>query len=174
MGWWGNAGRVVGGAAVAAVLVGTTAAGARAQDTIEIRDDGGYVSDSAAGPDNVTIERNPGSQRALAAEGTGNQEIRRAPRQNRERDRDRGGRGGGGNAAPAEGGVADAGAAPVETAPAPAVIAPAEGAAPQPVQLPSTGAGGLPIELAVALAAAAAGLGAAGAGAAARRGRIRP
>lgn len=135
-------GRVAGVLALALAVVGAEAPGVGAQDSIEIRADGPDSVDSAAGADNVRMERNPGNQQANAADGTGNQEVRRAPREERDRgrNRDRSGRGGdgGGEAAPVEGYGEGIAAAPE---PAAAQDAAAGGSATRPVQLPSTGAG---------------------------------
>jgi len=137
--------RMLAGTALA-VLISVGAAGsALGQDTIEIRADGPDVTDNAAGADNVRVELNPGRQQANAAQGTGNQEIRRAPRQdreqNRDRNRDRAGRNSGGEAAepaPVEAAPAEAAAAESQVAPQ---AAPASGSETRPVQLPATGVG---------------------------------
>ena len=157
--------RSAGVAAVAFSLAVLLGGGAAAQDSLEIRADGPDVSNNAAGADNVRMERNPGRQQASAGDGQGNQEVRRAPRDD-QRQRDRSERrnrnnGGGGEAAPVEGygeGWAPGPAAPVEGA-----AVPAGGSETNPVQLPSTGVGIDPalsgaLVAGIAAAAAAAGL----------------
>lgn len=147
------------GAAFATALSLGLAGGVVAQDAVEIRANGPNVVDNAAGADNVRVEVSPGRRQAAASEGQGNQEIRRAPRDDRarqrdDRDRNRGGNNGGGDSGAA--GAAPA-AAPADSARAdPQAAAEGRGAAtsqaatkgvgtaaPQakPVQLPSTGSG---------------------------------
>jgi hypothetical protein len=143
--------------AVALVLLGQSVA---AQD-IEIRADGPNQSSSAAGADNVRMERNPGRQEANAGDGQGNQEIRRSPREDRGGQRDRSERGNrnSGEAAPASGFGAGTAAAPETAADGQAAV-PAGGSETSPVRLPSTGGGtvpGLSAALVVAISAAAAG-----------------
>jgi len=163
-------GRLVTGAMLAAIMAIGLAGSALGQDTIEIRADGPTVADSAAGADNVRVELNPGRQQAVASQGQGNQEIRRAPtaggeRQRGDRDRNRAGNSGGGGGG--EGGVADAApeAAPGDDAQnepqAPAPAAADMAPQPRPVQLPSTGAGaiGSVASLGVLLGAAVAAVG---------------
>ncbi len=147
-------GRLSAGTALAALLALSATGVAVGQDSVEIRADGPDVVDSAAGADNVRVELNPGRQQAAAAQGEGNQEIRRAPRDDQERQRDERNRDRGGNNADGGGG-GDAGAAPAETAPVEAAPAEAPRALPEessrasqqavdqprPVRLPSTGAG---------------------------------
>jgi hypothetical protein len=149
-------GRFATGTVLAALLTIGLAGSTLGQDSVEIRADGPDVTDSAAGADNVRVELNPGRQQAAAGQGVGNQEIRRAPRDDSERqrnDRDRtraansgGDAAGGGDAGGSEGGVEAAApaAAPADAAPAEPQAPAASGnaqAAPRPVQLPSTGSG---------------------------------
>ena len=140
------------GVAFATALSLGLAGGAVAQDAVEIRANGPNVVDNAAGADNVRVEVSHGRQQAAASEGQGNQEIRRAPRDDRARQRDdrarnRGGNNGGGGAeaAPVDTAQAEPQAA-TEGRGAAAPQAATQGvgtAAPQakPVQLPSTGSG---------------------------------
>ena len=170
-------GRLSAGTALAALLALSATGVAVGQDSVEIRADGPDVVDSAAGADNVRVELNPGRQQAAAAQGEGNQEIRRAPRddQERERDernRDRGNNADGGGGDDAGGGSESSavGAAPAEAAPVEAPQAQPEESSratqqvadqPRPVRLPSTGAGlaGSMTPGVAALAAAGAALG---------------
>lgn len=154
--------RPAGGATLALALAMLLAGGAAAQDSLEIRADGPDVSNSAAGADNVRMERNPGRQQANSGDGQGNQEVRRAPRDN-QRQRDRSERrnrnnnnNNGGETAPVEG----YGEGWVPEPEAAAI--PDGGSETRPVQLPSTGVGidpSLPVALVASIAAAAAAAG---------------
>ncbi len=148
------------GVALAFMLAALLGSGAAAQDSLEIRADGPDVSNSAAGADNVRMERNPGRQQATSGDGQGNQEVRRAPRdsqrqRNRSERRNRNNNGGG-ETAPVEG--YGEGWAPGPEADA----VPAGGSETKPVQLPSTGVGidpSLPAAVVASIAAAAAAVG---------------
>ncbi len=150
-----------GGVGLAFTLVVLLGGGAAAQDSLEIRADGPDVSNSAAGADNVRMERNPGRQQATSGDGQGNQEVRRAPREdrrerNRSERRNRNNNSGGGETAPVEG----YGEGWVPGPEADAV--PAGGSETRPVQLPSTGVGidpSLPAAVVASIAAAAAAAG---------------
>lgn len=156
--------RSAGGAALVLALAMLPGGSAAAQDSVEIRADGPDVSNSAAGASNVRMERNAGRQQANSGDGQGNQEVRRAPRddqrqRNRSERRNRDNSDGGGEAAPIEG-YGEGWVPGPEAAPAdPAAAIPAGGSETNPVRLPSTGAGidpSLPAALAASIAAAAA------------------
>jgi hypothetical protein len=165
--------RLAAGAAVAMTITIGIAGTGLAQD-IQISDNGGNVSNSAAGASNVRMERSGGREAALSGDGQGNQEIRRgnrAARPERERNRDRGGNNGGewNDEAAAEGYMDPAAAGwegEPEWQPEPvwepeAAAVPASGSPTSPIRLPNTGSAlaGLATVISGLMAAAAASAG---------------
>ncbi|MCC6315307.1 MAG: hypothetical protein IT337_14990 [Thermomicrobiales bacterium] len=132
-----NVARATAGAVIAVALGFGFIGIASAQD-VRISNDGPNVTSSAAGADNVRVERNPGRQQAVGGDGVGNRVERRQAK--RERDRNKNDRGGGNEVAAApEAAPVDEGGQ--QEAWAPESDVPAGGSESKPVKLPSTGVG---------------------------------
>ena len=142
-----NAQRMLGGVAIAAMMTAASLLSVAAEDTVVIiEDNGDSVSNSAAGANNVVMERNPGQRQAAVDDRQAERDAKRAERANRGGD---GGNGGGGGSAEGDwSGVPEGNTI--------------QGTDAVPTGMPETGAGAVDLwALAAAAAVAAAGAGSA-------------